>query len=84
LVAAGSIVGAIWKLAREASKLQLSMSLLAQAQAELAKQLKDHILCFSTYQKEQATDQKAQAISIQELRIALERLTWEVKNLKDQ
>jgi len=84
LVSAGAIVAAVWNLAREAARLQLSMATLTKAQAELAAQLKDHIACFSAYQREQAADQKAQAISIQELRGALERLTWEVKHLKGE
>ena len=84
LVSASAIVAAVWKLAREASKLQLSMATLSRAQVDLATQLKDHIACFSAYQKEQAADQKAQAISIQELRVALERLTWEVAHLKGE
>jgi hypothetical protein len=84
LISAGAIVGAVWNLAREASKLQLSMISLSKVQAELAVQLKEHIACFSAYQREQAADQKKQAEAIQELRVALERLTWEVQHLKGE
>jgi len=84
LTAVSAVVAAVWKLAREASGLQIAMNTLATSQTALALQLKEHIVCFTAYQREQAAVQREQATAIQELRLAMERLTWEVAHLKGE
>ena len=66
---------AVWKLARSASKLELSMAHLAEEQHALSDQLREHMLSFREYQKQQSE-------IIMEIQAAVNKLTWEIANLK--
>jgi hypothetical protein len=75
LIAASTIVIAVWRLARAASRLEVSISQLTKAQEILGEQIKTHILAFQQYQHEQAH-------VIADLQLAVEHLTWEIQALK--
>jgi len=66
---------AVWKLARSASSLELSMAHLAEEQHTLADQLREHMLAFREYQRQQSD-------VIMEIQASVNKLTWEIANLK--
>jgi len=77
LIATGTIAVAIWRLARAANALELSMTVLSDAQKGLAGKLEEHLRTFSAHQVEQST-------ALNELRMAVEKLTWEIDRMKEK
>lgn len=70
-----TITLAVWKLARSAASLELSMSHLADEQRALSAQMREHLAVFRDYQKQQSE-------VILEIQTSVNKLTWEFANLK--
>ena len=73
---AGMTVGvAMWRLARGANRLDMTMTTLSSTQKELADRLNEHLHSFSAHQTEQAK-------MLGDLQLAVQKLGWEVDRLK--
>jgi hypothetical protein len=67
------LLAAVWKLARAAGRLETAIETLTKQQADQEARSKVQWDQFQTFQKEATT-------SINELRLAVSRLTWEMKS----
>ena len=75
MVGVGTLIAAVWKLARAASSLELSVAAMTASQQALGHQLENHLAAFQEYQRDQAR-------TVADLQSAINRLTWEVNRTR--